>query len=114
GMLEATGELRLHCDADCGPSLRALGRMVELAGRYDGVVGSRLAPGAGGGGRQPGRRRIAGRSFGLLCRALLREPTRDLFCGFKLWRAPAAEAAYRATRRTGWAFGAGGRGVRPR
>ena len=31
-------------------------------------------------------------SFVLLCRAVLREPTRDLFCGFKLWRAPAAEA----------------------
>ena len=106
GMLEAEGELRLHCDADCGPSVHALGRMVELSGRYDVVVGSRLAPGAAVGRRQPVRRRIAGRSFGLLCRAVLREPTRDLFCGFKLWRAPAAEAAYRATALTGWTFDA--------
>jgi glycosyltransferase involved in cell wall biosynthesis len=106
GMLEAGGELRLHCDADCGPSLDALGRMVELAAGYDVVVGSRLAAGAAVGRRQPVRRRIAGRSFGLLCRAVLREPTRDLFCGFKLWRAPAAEAAYRATALTGWTFDA--------
>jgi glycosyltransferase involved in cell wall biosynthesis len=106
GMLEARGVLRLHCDADCGPSVHALGRMVELAEAYDVVVGSRLAPGADVGRRQPVRRRIAGRSFGLLCRAVLREPTRDLFCGFKLWRAPAAEAAYRATALTGWTFDA--------
>jgi glycosyltransferase involved in cell wall biosynthesis len=106
GMLEADGVLRLHCDADCGPSVHALGRMVALAEAFDVVVGSRLAPGADVGRRQPVRRRIAGRSFGLLCRAVLREPTRDLFCGFKLWRAPAAEAAYRATGLTGWTFDA--------
>ena len=81
GMLAATGALRLHCEADCGSSVHALGRMIELAQRYDVVVGSRLAPGATVGRRQPVRRRIAGRSFGLLCRVLLREPTRDLFCG---------------------------------
>src|SRR5215207_2424491 len=27
GMLEATGALRLHCDADCGPSILAFERM---------------------------------------------------------------------------------------
>jgi dolichyl-phosphate beta-glucosyltransferase len=106
GMLEARAPLRLHCDADCGPSVLALGRMIALADQFDVVVGSRLAPGAAVGCRQPVRRRIAGRSFGLLCRAVLREPTRDLFCGFKLWRAPAAEAAYRATALTGWTFDA--------
>jgi glycosyltransferase involved in cell wall biosynthesis len=106
GMLEAQAPLRLHCDADCGPSVRALPRMLELASQYDVVVGSRLAAGADVGRRQPVRRRIAGRSFGLLCRAVLREPTRDLFCGFKLWRAEAAEAAYRHSALTGWTFDA--------
>jgi dolichyl-phosphate beta-glucosyltransferase len=106
GMLEAEGVLRLHCDADCGPSLHALGRMLALSERFDVVVGSRLAAGADVGRRQPVRRRIAGRGFGLLCRAVLREPTRDLFCGFKLWRAEAAEAAYRASRLDGWVFDA--------
>ena len=33
GMLEATGALRLHCDADCAPSLAALPRMLALAER---------------------------------------------------------------------------------
>ena len=106
GMLEATGTLRLHCDADCAPSLTALPRMLALADAFDVVVGSRLAAGAVVARRQPVRRRIFGRSFGILCRLVLREPTRDLFCGFKLWRAEAAEAVFRATALTGWTYDA--------
>lgn len=106
GMLEAAGALRLHCDADCGPSLPALGRMLARLEDADVVVGSRLAPGAAVGRRQPLRRRIAGRTFVGLCRLALSEPTRDLFCGFKLWRAEAAEAAFRASRLDGWVFDA--------
>jgi dolichyl-phosphate beta-glucosyltransferase len=107
GMLEARGDLRLHCDADCAGSLPALPRMLELldAGS-DVVVGSRLAPGAHVGRRQSLGRRIMGRSFVTLCRVLLAEPTTDLFCGFKLWRAEAAEQAYRRSRLDGWTFDA--------
>jgi dolichyl-phosphate beta-glucosyltransferase len=106
GMLEARGELRLHCDADCATSLPSLPGMLELIGEYDVVVGSRLAEGARVGRRQPLRRRIVGRSFQQLCRLLLREPTQDLYCGFKLWRAPAAADAYSRTRLEGWTFDA--------
>jgi glycosyltransferase involved in cell wall biosynthesis len=106
GMLEARGELRLHCDADCGPSLPALPRLLAALEHADVIVGSRLAPGADVGRRQSLPRRIAGRSFVDLCRLLLREPTRDLFCGFKLWRAEAAEATYRTSRLDGWVFDA--------
>jgi dolichyl-phosphate beta-glucosyltransferase len=106
GMLEARGALRLHCDADCGASLEALPRLLARAEQVDVVVGSRLAPGASVGRRQPLRRRVAGRTFVGLSRVLLREPTRDLFCGFKLWRAEAAVAAYRASRLEGWVFDA--------
>jgi dolichyl-phosphate beta-glucosyltransferase len=106
GMLEARGELRLHCDADCSVCLPSLPRMLELIEDADLVVGSRLAPGAELGQRQPLRRRILGRSFQQLCRVLLREPTSDLFCGFKLWREDAAMAAYSRTRLEGWTFDA--------
>jgi dolichyl-phosphate beta-glucosyltransferase len=106
GMLEARGELRLHCDADCATSLPSLPGMLELVREYDVVIGSRLAEGAQLGRRQPLRRRIVGRSFQQLCRLLLGEPTRDLYCGFKLWRAPAAVDAYSRTRLEGWTFDA--------
>jgi dolichyl-phosphate beta-glucosyltransferase len=106
GMLEARGALRLHCDADCAPSFASLPGMLELIEHADVVVGSRLAAGASVGRRQPLPRRIVGRSFVDLCRLVLREPTHDLYCGFKLWRAPAAEASYSRTHLDGWVFDA--------
>src|SRR5215217_4831096 len=84
-------ELRLHCDADCAASLPSLPNMLELVREYDVVVGSRLAEGAQVGRRQRLRRRLAGRSFQQLCRLVLREPTTDLYFGFKLWRSHEAD-----------------------
>jgi dolichyl-phosphate beta-glucosyltransferase len=106
GMLEARGELRLHCDADCTASFASLERMLDLLESADVVVGSRLAAGARLGRRQPLARRIVGRSFVLLCRTLLREPTQDLFCGFKLWRCDAAGAVFSRISLAGWVFDA--------
>jgi dolichyl-phosphate beta-glucosyltransferase len=106
GMLAASGDLRLHCDADCTTSFASLPKMLALLDHCDVVVGSRLAAGADVGRRQPLRRRIMGRSFVDLCRLVLREPTRDLFCGFKLWRAHAAVEAYSRTRLDGWTYDA--------
>jgi len=106
GMLEARGRLRLHCDADCAGSLPSLPKMLELIEHADVVVGSRLAEGAAVGRRQPLGRRIVGRSFVDLCRLALREPTHDLYCGFKLWRAEAATATYSRIHLEGWVFDA--------
>jgi dolichyl-phosphate beta-glucosyltransferase len=107
GMLAAEGELRLHCDADCAPSLASLPAMLAaLDEGADVVVGSRLAPGARVGRRQPLRRRIAGRTFVELSRLALGEPMHDVFCGFKLWRADAAVAAHSRLRLDGWVFDA--------
>ena len=106
GMLEASGDVRLHCDADCAPSLASLPRMLELLEWSDLVVGSRLAEGAQVGRRQPLRRRIVGRSFQQLCRTILSEPTTDLFCGFKLWRGPAAQDVFSRIMLDGWTYDA--------
>jgi dolichyl-phosphate beta-glucosyltransferase len=105
GMLAARGDLRLHCDADCAPSLVSLPKMLELIEDADVVTGSRLADGAHV-QRQPLRRRIVGRTFVQLCRLVLREPTRDLFCGFKLWRARAATESYGRIHLDGWVYDA--------
>jgi glycosyltransferase involved in cell wall biosynthesis len=104
GMLEARGELRLMCDADCEPSLASLGAMLAAARDADVVVGSRLAPEAEVVRAQPLRRRLVGSSFLLLCRAIMRPPAKDVFCGFKLFRADAAEAVFARTRLDGWSF----------
>jgi dolichyl-phosphate beta-glucosyltransferase len=107
GMLEASGDLRLHCDADCASSLASFAAMRALVSSgADVVVGSRLGPGAQVGQKQPLARRIAGSSFQTLCRLLLNEPTRDRFCGFKLWTADSAEAVFPKLVLDGWTFDA--------
>jgi glycosyltransferase involved in cell wall biosynthesis len=106
GMLAARAPLRLHCDADCTGSFESLERMLELLGGCDVVVGSRLAAGARVAQRQPLHRRMVGRTFVELCRRVLGEPIHDLYCGFKLWRAEAAEAAYSRTKLEDWVFDA--------
>jgi dolichyl-phosphate beta-glucosyltransferase len=106
GMLEARAPLRLHCDADCVGSFESFDRMLALLEGADVVTGSRLGPDARVGRRQPLHRRIVGRTFVELCRRLLREPTPDIYCGFKLWRAEAAEAAYTRSKLDDWVFDA--------
>ena len=106
GMLEARGEIRLHCDADCAPSLASLPKMLQLLESNDLVVGSRLAPGAQLGQRQTLPRRFVGRGFQQVCRAILSEPTRDLFCGFQLWRGEAAEDIFERLSLDGWTYDA--------
>jgi dolichyl-phosphate beta-glucosyltransferase len=106
GMLDARGELRLLCDADCGPSLASLPRLLEASEQADVVAGSRVARGAQVDRQQPFRRRLVGWPFIALTRLLMREPTKDVYCGFKLWRGEAAQAVFSRQRLTGWVFDA--------
>lgn len=105
GMLKARGELRLQCDADCVPSLASLDALLAAAESADVVIGSRLAPGAEV-VTQPLHRRLAGAAFLRMSKAVMREPARDVYCGFKLWRATAAEAVYSRAQLDGWVFDA--------
>ena len=55
---------------------------------------------------QPIQRRAASLGFIFLCRTVMGEPLRDVFCGFKLFTAPAARDVFARTRIEGWAFDA--------
>jgi glycosyltransferase involved in cell wall biosynthesis len=106
GMLEASGELRLMCDADCVPSLRSLPGLVSAAEHADVVVGSRVAQGAHVGHQQPLRRRFVGLGFLILTRLIVGRLTHDVYCGFKLWRADAARDVFERVVVDGWVFDA--------
>ena len=106
GMLEASGALRLLCDADCAASLVSLDRMIEAMEHSDVAIGSRIAPGADVGRTQPIARRLVGWPFIALTRLLLSEPTRDIYCGFKLWRGATAQAVFSRQTLDGWVFDA--------
>src|ERR1700730_11163621 len=68
GMLEAHGELRLMCDADCAPSLPSLPRMEALTGQAEVAAGPRNAAGADVSRHHPFPRRAASLGFIFLCR----------------------------------------------
>jgi dolichyl-phosphate beta-glucosyltransferase len=104
GMLDTTGELRLMCDADCLPSLASLGEMVDAIEDADVVIGSRNVDGSRVDKTQPLRRRVASWNFLNLCRLAMGEPSRDIFCGFKLFRSEVADVAFRHQSIEGWAF----------
>jgi dolichyl-phosphate beta-glucosyltransferase len=106
GMLEARGDLRLMCDADCSASLSSLPRLEETLMDAEVVVGSRLGRDAHVSHQQPLRRRFFGLGFLILTRLMLGRLPHDVYCGFKLWRGDAAQAVFEMTRVDGWVFDA--------
>jgi dolichyl-phosphate beta-glucosyltransferase len=106
GMLEASCKLRLMCDADCAPSLASLPAMEALIGECEIVAGARNAADSQVARYQPLQRRAASLGFIFLCRRVMGEPLRDVFCGFKLFTAAAAQDVFSRARIDGWAFDA--------
>jgi dolichyl-phosphate beta-glucosyltransferase len=106
GMLAATGDLRLMCDADCAPSLPSLPRLEKATEELDVAVGSRLSSGADVSRQQPIRRRVVGFGFIALTRMVMGPLPRDVYCGFKLWRSEVAQQVFERVRLDGWAFDA--------
>ncbi|MBI4199914.1 MAG: glycosyltransferase family 2 protein [Chloroflexi bacterium] len=104
GMLHATGQYRFLCDADLSMPVQQLDRFLppRLTG-CDVAVGSREAPGA----RrfdEPALRHLLGRGFNGLVRALAVRDLQDTQCGFKCFRAEAAERLFPLQRLFGFGF----------
>jgi dolichyl-phosphate beta-glucosyltransferase len=106
GMLEGRCELRLMCDADCVPSLVSIPAMEALISECEVVAGARNAADSQVERYQPIQRRAASLAFIFLCRRVMGEPLRDVFCGFKLFTAEAAQDTFSRARIDGWAFDA--------
>lgn len=106
GMLDARGDLRLMCDADCVASLRSLPAMERMARDSHVVVGSRLSAGARVTRQQPLRRRIVGAGFIALTRTVLGKLPQDIYCGFKLWQGECAQEVFEKVQLDGWVFDA--------
>jgi dolichyl-phosphate beta-glucosyltransferase len=105
GMLAATGERRLMTDADLSTPIEELSRLeTEIDRGFDVAIGSRAAPGARIEVHQPAYREAMGRVFNLLVQALLLPGLADTQCGFKLFTAGAAEAAFSPARLDGFSF----------
>ncbi|HEX4808562.1 MAG TPA: dolichyl-phosphate beta-glucosyltransferase [Bryobacteraceae bacterium] len=106
GMLKARGEWRLMTDADLSTPIDEFQKLYEAAHTQSAavVIGSRAVNRALVSKRQALLRDLGGRFFNLIMRLLTRLPFADTQCGFKLYRADAAEAVFARQILDGFSF----------
>lgn len=104
GMLEASGQFRFICDADLSMPIEQVNRFIPPAQKDPQVViGSREAPGSVR-YNEPAYRHLIGRVFNTMVRWLALPGLQDTQCGFKCFRADAAEQVFNRLSLTGMSF----------
>jgi dolichyl-phosphate beta-glucosyltransferase len=104
GILTGQSTLVGYCDADLATPFDILDDMLPvLQGGVPIVVGSRYMEGAHIAPAQPVVRRLGGRAFRGLTRAVVPE-VEDTQCGFKFFHGPVARELFRYSRVEGFAF----------
>ena len=105
GMLESNGVYRIFSDADfstpVGETAKVLGRLEQGA---DICIGSRALDETYIKVHQPWYRERMGKLFNFFVQALLFKGIKDTQCGFKGFRAEAAEAVFSRTKLDGFSF----------
>jgi dolichyl-phosphate beta-glucosyltransferase len=105
GMLAATGARRLITDADLSTPIEELAKLeAEIERGRDVAIGSRAMAGSRIEVHQPAYREAMGRLFNRLVQALLLPGLQDTQCGFKLFTARAAQAAFSVSSLDGFSF----------
>ncbi|MBP6179686.1 MAG: glycosyltransferase family 2 protein [Anaerolineales bacterium] len=104
GVLEANGEYRFICDADLSMPIEELQKFLPPAlENFDIAIASREAPGAVR-FNEPPYRHWGGRGINLVIRLLILPGMNDTQCGFKCFRAEAAEKLFSQQTLKGWSF----------
>ncbi len=104
GMLEARGQYRFMCDADLSMPIGEVSKFVPPAiSDFDVAIGSREVRGAVRYG-EPAYRHLGGRLINLVIRTLILPNLQDTQCGFKCFRAEAAQYLFGRQRMDGWSF----------
>jgi len=107
GLSESRGSIALFTDADLSTPIEEADRLLAaIENGADIAIGSRQIPGAKLEVRQPWYREMAGRTFGLINRAVLQHGIPDSQCGFKAFTRRAVERVLPHQKLTGWAFDA--------
>lgn len=104
GMLQARGEYRFMCDADLSMPIEELNNFLPpIQAQFDIAIASREAPGSIR-YHEPLHRHLGGRLINTMIRWLLLPGLQDTQCGFKCFRAGAAEELFRSQSMFGWSF----------
>jgi len=105
GVRAATGDRILIMDADLATDLEAIDRLSAAIATSDIAIGSRSV--AGSTVKDPSHlRRTMGRTFNRLARTLLHLRVSDSQCGFKMFRADAAQILFTMSNVDGFAYDA--------
>lgn len=105
GMLAATGDVFLMCDADLSTPIEELDKLRPwLNAGYDIVIGSRDRPESHLDPPQPWLRRRLAALFRSLRRRLILPDVLDTQCGFKLFRREVARDLFSRLTVDGWLF----------
>ncbi|MEA1979324.1 MAG: dolichyl-phosphate beta-glucosyltransferase [Chloroflexota bacterium] len=104
GMLAAKGDFRFICDADLSMPIDEVNLFLPpQAPPFDIAIASREVPGAVR-YDEPYYRHLIGRAFNLLVRIVTLPGLQDTQCGFKCFRAEAAEELFPLQTIAGWTF----------
>jgi len=107
GMLAAKGALRLFLDADYSTPIEECEKLLpHLEGDYEIAIGTRRVADAQVETKPPFHRYALGELYMKLACWLLGSQLSDLNCGFKAFRAEAAERLFHVQRRDDWSFDA--------
>jgi len=105
GVLNATGDIVLFTDADLSAPIEEAVKLIDaIDGGADIAIGSRWLRSDLQTRRQSVARQALGRVFNGLLRILLSLDFKDTQCGFKAFRANAAQALFPLQRIEGWGF----------
>jgi dolichyl-phosphate beta-glucosyltransferase len=104
GMLGARGQYRFICDADLSMPIEEVEKFLPPhLENYDIAIASREAPGAVR-YHEPWYRHLMGRVFNTMVRLFAVHGFQDTQCGFKMFRAEAAQALFPLQTMNGWSF----------
>jgi glycosyltransferase involved in cell wall biosynthesis len=104
GVVSARGEYRFICDADLSMPIEELQKFIPpLLNDFDIAIGSREAQGAIR-YNEPPYRHWGGRAINFMIQLLILPGLNDTQCGFKCFRAEAAEQLFRQQTLLGWSF----------
>lgn len=103
GMLAATGNYRFFADADFSMPVDEISRFLPPVIDAPIVIASREGPGAVR-YNEPAYRHFTGRVFNTVIRVLVLPGLDDTQCGFKMFRAEAAEELFPRQTLMGWSF----------
>jgi glycosyltransferase involved in cell wall biosynthesis len=107
GMLAAKGDVRLFLDADYSTPIDELDKLLpHLRSGADIAIGTRRVAHALIEGKPPAHRHLLGEAYVKLASWLLGSHVSDFNCGFKAFKAGAAERLFHLSRRNDWSFDA--------